>query len=278
MYVGVTRSRDALIFAANQKKNLSWLENVIHGYNFENSYNTNSLETSYNVTLDLFNTSQVVKYTKVVQEDKTYETIPFEPIQYFQKEIPVIQDKAYILNPSKQKPVAQMEIVELAKLHDRLSFSAVETDQLGNTLHAMLYAKNKPYFERNATTLNANNGLGLDVSQFIKNTQQFEYYIQTQFHPIQQFPELHLEKKIGGKLAVGEADLVLELANELVLIDYKSFPGKKEDIFSTSSEFYAGKYSGQLKLYAEMLSVHSPKPVTRKLIYYVVQGVIVEIK
>ena len=278
MYVGITRSRDALFFAAYQKKNLSWLENVIPGFDFENSYNTNSLETSYNVILDLFNTNQEIKYTKVVQEEKEYEAIPFESIQYFKKEIPVIQVKAYVLNPSKQKPSTQMEIVELVRLHDRLSFSAVETDILGNTLHAMLYAKSKPYFERNATTLNANNGLGLDVSQFIKNTKQFEDYIQTQFHPIHQFPELHLEKKIGGKLAVGESDLVLELENELVLIDYKSFPGKKEDIFATSSEFYAGKYSGQLQLYSEMLSVHSPKPITRKLIYYVVQGVIVEIK
>ena len=58
----------------------------------------------------------------------------------------------------------------------------------------------------------------------------------------------------------------------------KSFPGKKEEIFSTTSEFYAGKYSGQLEMYTQMLSDFSPKPVTRKLIYYVVQGLVVDIK
>ncbi len=56
-----------------------------------------------------------------------------------------------------------------------------------------------------------------------------------------------------------------------------AFIWKKGRYFFTSSEFYAGKYSGQLKLYVEMQSVHSPNPVTRKLIYYVIQGVIIEI-
>jgi ATP-dependent exoDNAse (exonuclease V) beta subunit len=278
LYVGVTRSRDALVLTSNNKKNLSWLESVIAGFNFENIYNGNNLETLYEGSIDLFQLNNSFNYSKVVVDETAYEEVAFVPYHYFKKEIPAQQDKPYLINPSKQVPVSNVEVVELVQLHDRLHFNPIETDQLGNTLHAMLYAKNKSYFQRNVTALNTNNKLGLDEQKFVENTHKFEDFIQATFKPLKQFPELHLEKIIGNQKAVGEADLVLELDNELVLIDYKSFPGKKEEIFSTTSEFYAGKYSGQLELYTQMLSDFSPKPITRKLIYYVVQGLVVDIK
>lgn len=278
LYVGVTRSRDALILTSNCKKNLSWLESVITGFNFENTYNGNNLETLYEGSIDLFQLNKSFNYSKVVVDQTDYEEVAFVPYHYFKKEIPKQQDRPYLINPSKQEPVSTMEVVEFVQLHDRLHFNPIETNQLGNALHAMLYAKNKSYFQRNVSILNTNNKLGLDEHKFVENTNKFEDFILATFKPLKQFPELHLEKMIGNQKAVGEADLVLELDNELVLIDYKSFPGKKEEIFSTSSEFYAGKYSGQLDLYTKMLTSFSSKPVTRKLIYYVVQGLIVEIK
>jgi ATP-dependent helicase/nuclease subunit A len=278
LYVGITRSRDSLVFASNQKKNLTWLENVIEGFDFEAVYNQHNLETAYNLTFDLFKTEQPVKYIKEVIEETSYEAIPYKSTYYFQKEIPKTQDKPYVITPSKQPSLTNVQIIELQHIHDRLKFNQIETDQLGNTLHTMLYAKNKSYFERNVELLNSNNELGLDCKHFIENTKSFEDYIITTFKPMSQYPELHLECIIGNNKAVGEADLVLELENELILIDYKSFPGKKEEIFSKTSEFYAGKYSGQLALYSQMLASFSPKPVTRKLIYYVVQGVVIELK
>ena len=278
MYVGITRSRDSIVFASNQNKNLSWLENLVTGFNFENVYSLNNLDTTYDFTFDLFQVNQPIKYIKEVIEKPVYDLVPFQSIEYFQKEIPLLQNKSYLLNPSKEEAKTLVEIIELERIHDRLKTNKIEVDELGNSLHAMLYAKNKPYFERNVLALNNNNGLGLDVSQFIKNTEHFESFIQSTFQPIKQYAELHLEKMIGNKKAVGEADLVLELENELILIDYKSFPGKSEEVFTNSSEFYAGKYSRQLELYKEMLSIHSPKPVTRMIIYYVVQGLIVELK
>ena len=278
LYVGVTRSRDALVLTSNNKKNLSWLESVIAGFNFENIYNGNNLESLYEGSIDLFQLNKSFNYSKVVVDETVYEKVEFVPYHYFKKEIPAQQDKPYLINPSKQEPVSNMDVVEFVQLHDRLHFNPIETDQLGNTLHAMLYAKNKSYFQRNVSILNTNNKLGLDEHKFVENTNKFEDFILATFKPLNQFPELHLEKMIGNQKAIGEADLVLELDNELVLIDYKSFPGKKEEIFSTSSEFYAGKYSGQLDLYTKMLTSFSSKPVTRKLIYYVVQGLMVEIK
>ncbi len=154
----------------------------------------------------------------------------------------------------------------------------MDTVILGNTLHSMLYLKRKTNFKNNVVQLNENNGLDLDVDLFIENTQNFDNYLNENFLIINQYPEMYLEKMIGYKKAVGEADLVLELEDELILIDYKSFPGKKEEIFNTTSDFYAGKYSGQLDTYSEMLSDYFDKPVARKIIYYVVQGILIELK
>ena len=124
--------------------------------------------------------------------------------------------------------------------------------------------------------MNVINEIGIDVTSFIENTSNFQSYLNTTFSVLKEYPEFFMEKFIGNKKATGEADLVLELQNELVLIDYKSFPGKKEDIFNSNSAFYAGKYSGQLNLYKEMLSDYFDKPVKHQFVYYVVQGVLVE--
>ena len=278
LYVGVTRSRDALVLTSNNKKKLSWLESVIDGFNFENTYNGNNLETLNDGAIDLFQINKSFNYSKVVVDEIAYEELAFVPFQYFKKESPKHQDKPFLISPSKQAAASIVEVVELNQLHDRLHFNTIETDQLGNILHSMLYAKNKTYFQRNVSSLNSNNKLGIDEQKFVENTKKFEDFIQSTFKPLKQFPELYLEKMIGNQKAVGEADLVLELDNELILIDYKSFPGKRDEIFSKNSEFYAGKYSGQLDLYTQMLTDFSSKQVTRKIIYYVVQGVIVEIK
>ena len=89
--------------------------------------------------------------------------------------------------------------------------------------------------------------------------------------------ELSMEVETANQLAKGEADLVLETEKGLILIDYKSYAGI-DDVTNPNCEYYAGKYSGQLDLYAQMLEkTLEPQKVIKKLIYYVVQGKIVEL-
>ena len=277
MYVGITRSRDAIVFASNSVKSLNWLENVMPEFNFENAYSEYDLEHSENVTIDLFKVNQPFKFQQFMMDEIDSYLIPFEASKYFKKEIPVIQNKPFDLNPSKQISSKESGVIELATIHDRLKFKNLETTVLGNTLHVMLFSKNKINFKQHVVQLNTNNPTDLDVDLFIENTHQFTNYLKETFQILKEYPEMYLEKMIGNQKAVGEADLVLELENEIILIDYKSFPGKKEDIFNISSEFYAGKYTGQLEMYAQMLSDYFEKPVSRQIIYYVVQGVLVEL-
>ena len=140
-----------------------------------------------------------------------------------------------------------------------------------------MYIKDRSYFEKQVVTSKVLNELGVNKEQFIENVQIFNEYVKTNFNSIQQHMELAMEVEIGNHLAKGEADLVLNTAKGLILIDYKTYAGN-DDIINLNSKYYAGKYSGQLSIYSQMLEKIFGKKVIRKLIYYVVRGNIVEIQ
>jgi ATP-dependent helicase/nuclease subunit A len=276
LYVGITRARDGLVFASNSNKNLSWLEKTFNSFNWEETYTSNGLEPISATSFDLFQIGTSVFYEKFIFESEVVHPAVFEKMQYYEKYTPKLQESPYFISPSKAMTLDGCGATILGELHPRLKFKNVEPDTLGNVLHQMLYLKNKPSFTDDVSRLNLNNGIGIDEVSFIENVSLFKDYLAKNFDVIKEFREIHLEHPKDGQHIIGEADLVLETAEGLILIDYKSFPGKKEDILNNSSTFYAGKYSGQLYLYAEMLENQFNKPVLKKLIYYVVQGILVE--
>ena len=276
MYVGITRSRDSLILLTNKLKELSWLERVVANFNFENAYTQFGLNSLNKGKVDMFQLDIPINFEKIFFSESEITKKQYIISEYFHKQFPEPQVTPFQLNPSKQPALKGVKLVEKKILHERLKFNNVTPEVLGNVLHHMLFLKNKSSFQDDIIRMNVINEIGIDVTSFIENTSNFQSYLNTTFSVLKEYPEFFMEKFIGNKKATGEADLVLELQNELVLIDYKSFPGKKEDIFNSNSAFYAGKYSGQLNLYKEMLSDYFDKPVKHQFVYYVVQGVLVE--
>ncbi|NRT16975.1 ATP-dependent exoDNAse (exonuclease V) beta subunit [Flavobacterium sp. 28A] len=278
LYVGITRSRDCLIFSSNTNKNLSWGERTFSNFNWESSFESKSLSNSASITLDLFDTNNAFQYQQFIFEEKRTTVPSFDEVLYFDKSIAVMQDKPFYISPSQSAGLAKSEILPIAEVHDRLKFKKAVPEVLGNVLHHMLYSRKKEAISSIISLLNQNNSLGIDETSFLENIGHFNQFIQANFDVVEEYPEIHLEQ-LGNDFCVrGEADLVLETAEGLILIDYKSFPGKKEEIFTFGSDFYAGKYSGQLDHYSEMLIQKFNKPVLKKLIYYVVQGILVEIQ
>ena len=277
MYVGITRSRDSLILLTNKLKELSWLERVVPNFNFEKAYSHFGLESLNRGKVDMFQLDIPFNFEKIFFSESEITKKEYIISEYFHKQLPKGQDSPYEINPSKQPSLNGVKLVEKTILHERLKFNKVAPEVIGNVLHHMLFLKNKSSFQDDVKRMNMINEVGIDVTSFVANTSNFQSYINTTFSILKEYPEFYMEKFIGNKKATGEADLVLELQSELVLIDYKSFPGKKEDIFNADSAFYAGKYSGQLNLYKEMLSDYFVKPVKHQFIYYVVQGILVEV-
>ena len=74
----------------------------------------------------------------------------------------------------------------------------------------------------------------------------------------------------GGQLIDGIADLVIETKNEVILIDYKTFTGNAAEM-----QWKAKTFSGQLKLYTDILKVGFPGKKIRGGIYFMMKGVMV---
>lgn len=100
------------------------------------------------------------------------------------------------------------------------------------------------------------------------------------------YHELPFQYAKEGQIFTGSIDYVYELPeNKVILVDYKSFPGRIEMITNKDYEdkkgekgtHYAGKYKGQFDCYEHALTV-AGKTVIAKIIYYPAAGIAVEIK
>ena len=79
-----------------------------------------------------------------------------------------------------------------------------------------------------------------------------------------------------GQIITGEIDLVYHTAKGDVLVDYKTYQGSVAHLTDKDSDFYAGKYGGQLALYEEALS-RNGATIRDRLICYLSLGVMVKI-
>jgi len=217
--------------------------------------------------------------------------------QYFSgKEInPERSMQPYFISPSKVKNDVDPEVSVYADVQNRIptgSSAKDRVDILGNCLHDILYL-----YLGNKLSNETNNSLKstekiivnhkmdsiISANEVLISIDKLYVFLKEKFNPIVWLRELPLECEIDGQLYKGEADLVLETNDGYILIDYKSYPGSIDRVLDASSmnsekSNYAGKYNGQLNTYAKMIETVSNKKVIKKLIYYVVQGKIVELK
>ena len=92
-----------------------------------------------------------------------------------------------------------------------------------------------------------------------------------------QYHELPFKHQLAtGQNVTGSMDFVRETDAGCVVVDYKTFPGEKNDLMDTKSDYYVGKYKGQLECYEQALTAGGKK-VIAKVLYYPVVGVVVKI-
>jgi ATP-dependent exoDNAse (exonuclease V) beta subunit len=103
-------------------------------------------------------------------------------------------------------------------------------------------------------------------------------FMTRQFGPaIATYHERPFKYESNGQITTGSIDLVWKTGKGCIVIDYKTYPNwNKETVTSPEDKHYAGKYKGQLDCYEKALSLNGEK-VLAKLIYYPVNGMIVQI-
>ena len=99
---------------------------------------------------------------------------------------------------------------------------------------------------------------------------EFYNWLAKEFNPVKLHNELPLMMEIDGQLVNGIADLIVKTDDEIILIDYKTFIGD-----SAQMQWKAKTFSGQLKLYMDILKVGFPGKKVRGGIYFVMKGVVV---
>ena len=78
----------------------------------------------------------------------------------------------------------------------------------------------------------------------------------------------------SGQLVTGEIDLVYHTEKGDVLVDYKTYQGSPAHLTDENSDFFAGKYCGQLSLYEEALK-RKDSVICDRLICYLSLGIII---
>lgn len=282
LYVGMTRARDYLTTTSFKDKESLWFD-LVNGQQSGWSLKAITKANSESKIFDLFGQGIEVNY-QVIRDDRAefscdYETSDYKAEAYFEKEGSKPQDNPKYVSPSKLKRQNEVTVRLLNDFQHRIIVGKIKDESiLGNCLHDILYLWPTMIDEpKIASIIERHNLEGLiDKTDVSKALDQLRNYIK-ELAPINIYREMPLQMAKEGKIYLGSADLVLEFDDRLYLIDYKSYPGKVEDIFNPLGNHFAGLYAGQLNSYSEMLESAFNKKVDKKMIYYSVLGKMVEL-
>lgn len=99
-------------------------------------------------------------------------------------------------------------------------------------------------------------------------------------------PAVAIEKELpfrytddSGRVFSGNMDMLWQTERGCVLVDYKTFPGKRSELFEPLGKHWAGGYASQLHVYAEALSRDEQRGVPLScLLYYPVEGLVIRVR
>ena len=279
MYVGMTRPKEQLILTTlkpkgkNDSKNdpAQWLLDI--GCDTIDSHAAASV---INWGGAIWNHS-VETYVAPEQEDVVNDTIEFTALKQ-PAEHQSFDEK--FISPSKVKTDKQLHGIEqCSSFADRISATAADgrDNTVGNFIHHLmcLWSGDRSIIGKLAEAY----GVNVDIEAVATTITNFWAWMEKTYGKAtladRELPFSFTNNL--GQIITGEIDLVYHTTEGDVLVDYKTYQGNVAHLTDKNGEFYAGKYGGQLALYAEALKL-SGSTVRDRLICYLSLGVIVQMK
>ena len=159
---------------------------------------------------------------------------------------------------------------EVTRIHDRhyVDKSSISDAQLGDVIHALICAYDRDIDDFDEIIQHQLSQYGFD--QFIDARWLQESIVAFYDYIDATYPDAIIHKELPiqsidaeGHLINGYIDMLIELTDELVIIDHKTFVMKdyNEEVYTAK----AYSYSGQLGVYAQQLSKAFMKDVSQKL-------------
>ncbi|MBO7480854.1 MAG: UvrD-helicase domain-containing protein [Bacteroidales bacterium] len=282
LYVGVTRARDYLVSTSYSFREklvpLQWLVNT--GISNDGKIDINESD------VDVWKDSSVPQSVILTDPIITTGTPMYTPKLFEEHKQNNYPRK--ILSPSNLSidcANAKPEII--FKTNERIKLDGVKEDDfasIGTCIHNALASFTIGHTENNQKKSEktvSNFAYAQQIPSPNQIADAFDKlidFITKEYGAITHFrQELPFYQKLeNGQIVNGEMDLVCETEKGIVLVDYKSFPGKEEDFMKEGGEHYVGNYAPQLAAYQNALSKDG-KTVIAALIYYVVQGCVVKL-
>lgn len=183
------------------------------------------------------------------------------------------------LTPSGQTPLANATLGRIIDFGGRLPLAGQpEEASLGDALHAIFAAEllNPAHTGRKAMVDRVLKGYGLEAmiqsDDVLPVADRFRVQIQTQFHPQRMLVEVPFTATSdNGQRVTGIIDLLLETEAGWIIVDHKTFPGKRSDWAAR-----ALTYSGQLAMYRDAVRRLTGKEA-QTWIHFGVGGGLVEV-
>lgn len=270
MYVGMTRPKEQLILTTyGSRSGDDWLTSI--GCDSIDSQSTASVinwgETNWK---HIAETYVVSKTDENIAEAAKFSALK-QPKERYSFDVKLV-------SPSKVKFENQQYVVEqCAKFADRISAKAVDgkDNTIGDFVHhtMCLWNGDKNVIESLAKIY----GVIVDVDTIATSIVNFWSWMEKTYgKAIQVDRELPFSfVNERGQVVTGEIDLVYRTAEGDVLVDYKTYQGRVDNITDEKSAFYAGKYDGQISLYDGALK-RSGSVIRDRLICYLSLGTIIK--
>ena len=259
LYVGATRARDYLVLTAPAAATaLPWLDEL----RTADGAPAVTLPAAGAATMSVGGRDYPVRATERAGAEQTGSPA-FSPGH----RAAAIEKRTFpplAIRPSGEAGVDDARIVDEVNLGARLPFAG-KTDMtlVGEALHRFLAADDPAWTEEKRIALSTRllqawGVVGLDPRDVVAMGGRFRGFVAERWPGAILRREAPINLRVGERTLAGRLDLVVDAPSEIVVFNYKSFPGGRAQWFDQ-----ARKYAGQLRAYGEAVRVAegSAKPV-----------------
>lgn len=274
LYVAITRAKDQLILTTEGKDTVFRIFKCL-GCDVAASYNF----VADNM-IDFFNNNHPFLYEERQLEDG--EVIEArDNLKYVLNSNSKAEKESRDMQPSKVIADKAVETKDLFSSGKRIVIKAdtCEFDKIGTCIHEIFASiENNKNIEKISTIIRSS-GLEEKISnpaEILEAWNNLEKFLTNTYGKGKTAHEVPFKHFDNGQIFTGSIDFIWETAGGVVLVDFKSYPGNKNDVLDSTNAHYAGNYFGQFECYERALTA-AGKKVLAKLVYYHVSGLVVEL-
>lgn len=274
LYVAITRAKDQLILTTDGGKQALYMFkclgcDVADGYNFEADN-----------TIDLFNNNHPFLYEDRQLEDGEVMEAR-DNLKYVLNSNPKAEKESRDMQPSKAVAYEAVEAKELFSSGKRIAIKADsnEFNKIGTCIHEIFAFIEKDKNVEKISSIIKSSSLEEKIpnpAEILEAWNNLEGFMTKTYGKGKTAHEVPFKHFNNGQIFTGSIDFIWETADGVVLVDFKSYPGSKDDVVNPEHKHYAGIYAGQFECYERALTA-AGKKVLAKLVYYHVLGVVVKL-